>query len=500
MKTKLNLMAITGIFYLLLTQSALASFADVTNSTTYAEAINYVQQKGIVSGYPDGTYKPDQQINRAEFTKIIIGATLDYNPAVDSNPGIFSFSGLAFSDLSIGAWYIPYLKKAVVNKVISGYPDGTFRPANNIAFVEAAKIIVGGFNYSVQPDNSIWYKPYVDKMADLKATPSSVTRFDKQITRAEMAEMIYRIQNNITNLNSKSYQDLAGSNNSQTPKIIASGNAPKIGVCQIYPADNAWNRDVSADPVDPNSEKYIQSMNGSGHLHPDFGGNGKYGIPFNVVKSGQALVPINITDYPEESDAGPYPIPADAKVENGSDGHVLTLDQDNCVLYELYVAIKTATGWDAAQASKFDLKSNALRPDYWTSADAAGLPIMPGLAKYDEVEAGAVNHALRFTASKTQKGFIHPATHYASSSTDANLPPMGLRLRLKADFDTSKFTGESKVILEGLKKYGMILADNGSNWYITGAADPRWNDEDLNQMKTVPASAFEAVQSGVIIK
>ena len=500
---------LAGLMITQTTLTSLAAFSDVPGSGPYTDAINFAQEQGIVSGYPDSTFRAGNPVNRAEFTKIIIGAALHYNSAQDpSGYDIYARVGVPFSDVEAGQWYIPYLRKAVQNQVIGGYPDGTFQPAGNINFAEAAKIIVSAYKYPVTTDPTTWYKPYVEKLAELKAIPVSVTGFDYRINRGEMVEIIYRLQQNITSRDSKTYADLTGGSNGNpgstggttTPPATTNGNPPKIGSCQIYPADNAWNRDISKDPVDPNSGNYIASIGASGHLHADFGGNGQYGIPYNVVSAGQALVPINITDYPDESDPGPYPIPADAKVENGSDAHVITLDQTSCILYELYAATKTALGWDAAQASKFDLKSNALRPDGWTSADAAGLPILPGLARYDEVAGGAVTHALRFTVAKSQAAYIHPATHYASSSTDANLPPMGLRLRLKVDFDLSGFTGESLVILQGLKKYGMIVADNGSNWYITGAADTRWNDDDLNQLKTVPGSAFEVVQSGTLIK
>ena len=482
----------------LISQKALASFTDVGSGGPFSDAINYVQQNGIVSGYPDGSFKPSNPINRAEFTKIVIGAALDYSSSQDpSGFDIFALAGVPFSDVQAGEWYIPYLRKALQNNVISGYPDGTFKPAANINFAEAAKIIVGAYKHTVTADPVTWYRPYVEKLAELKAIPMSVTGFNHKITRGEMVEIIYRLQEGITTQESRTYADLEGAG-SVSP--INNPNPPQFGSCRIYPADNAWNRDISNDPVDSNSDNYIASIGLSGHLHPDFGGNGEYGIPYSIVSAGQPLVPINVTDYPEESDAGPYPIPSDAKIENGGDAHVITLDQSACMLYELYAASKTATGWDAAGAAKFDLTSNALRPEGWTSADAAGLPIFPGLIKYDEVAAGAITHAVRFTVSKSQKAYIHPATHYASSSTDPNLPPMGLRLRLKADYDISGFTGESKVILEGLKKFGMMVADNGSNWYLTGAADPRWNDDDLNQLKSVPGSAFEVVQSGELIK
>ena len=237
---------------------------------------------------------------------------------------------------------------------------------------------------------------------------------------------------------------------------------------------------------------------GNKNLHPDFGGGGAYGIPYITVPGTQPMVPVNFTDYGDESDPGPYPIPLDAPIEGGGDRHVLAIDRDRCKLYELFAATPRGTRWDAASGAVFDLRSNELRPEGWTSADAAGLPIFPGLVRYDEVARGRIDHALRFTVSQTQRGYIHPATHFASSSTDPNRPPMGLRFRLKAGFDTSPYTGQARVILEALKKYGMIVADNGSNWYITGAMDPRWNDIDLRQLKSVPGSAFEVVDTGPV--
>jgi hypothetical protein len=272
-----------------------------------------------------------------------------------------------------------------------------------------------------------------------------------------------------------------------------------LGTCRVFPADNPWNRDVSGLPVDPKSAAYLSGIAGLGgnqKLHADFGGGGAYGIPYITVPGTQAKVPVDFTDYGDESDPGPYPIPLAAPIEDGSDAHVLAVDRDHCKLYELFGARAGSGRWSAASGAVFDLTSNALRPDGWTSADAAGLPIFPGLVRYDEVASGHIDHALRFTVSRTQRAYLHPATHWASSSTDASLPPMGLRLRLKASFDVSSYTGEARVVLNALKRYGMIVADNGSNWYISGAVDTRWDDDDLNQLKTVPGSAFEVVDTG----
>lgn len=288
---------------------------------------------------------------------------------------------------------------------------------------------------------------------------------------------------------------------SPTPTQTA-GGAPMIGGCQVFPSNNAWNTDISQYPVHPNSANYIANIlagGGTGKVHPDFGSNPDYGIPYIVVPQSQAMVPVNFTDYGDESDPGPYPIPLNAPIEGGSDAHVLAVQQGACNLYELFAAAPGASMWNAASGAAWNLNSNALRPAGWTSADAAGLPVLAGLVRYDEVQAGAIRHALRFTVRYSQRGYILPATHFASTSTDPNRPPMGLRLRLKATYDISGFTGQSRVVLEALRRYGMIVADNGSNWYISGATDPRWDDEDLNQLKTVPGTAFEAVYTGDVV-
>jgi hypothetical protein len=288
-------------------------------------------------------------------------------------------------------------------------------------------------------------------------------------------------------------------------RTVHRANVPVLGGCQVFPSDNPWNTDISQAPVDPNSANYLAHMNaGSTNLHPDFGSNPKYGIPVTLAKPSTPLVPMDFVDYADQSDPGPYPFPKNAKIEGGKnahgDRHVLVVGEKTCDLFETYQSYYVGPGWQAANGAKFDLSSNKLRPECWTSADAAGLPITAPLIKYDEVAAGEIDHAMRFTVATTQAAYTHPATHYASSSHDANDPPMGLRVRLKASFDLSKFTGESLVILTALKKYGMLLADNGSDWYITGASDTRWNDDDLDQIKTVPASAFEVIQLGTIYK
>jgi len=276
------------------------------------------------------------------------------------------------------------------------------------------------------------------------------------------------------------------------------------GGCPVFPADNPINQEVASLPESPNSQAYIESIGLEAHLHPDFGNNPGYGIPFEVVGAGQPKVPVKFTAYRSESDPGPYPIPPDAAIEGGGkrgkgDKHVLVVQEGSCMLYELYKASRHGAGWKALSGAVFDLRSNALRPEGWTSADAAGLPIFPLLARYQDVSEGAIEHALRVTVPRTQRGYIHPATHFASSSTDPSLPPMGLRLRLKASYPLTGYSGQALVILQALKRYGLIVADNGSPWYITGAPSSGWDEASLNSLKQVPGSAFEAVETGPII-
>ncbi|HEV2974218.1 MAG TPA: hypothetical protein VGX69_04390 [Solirubrobacteraceae bacterium] len=280
------------------------------------------------------------------------------------------------------------------------------------------------------------------------------------------------------------------------------GAGPREYGCPIFPANNALNEEVANAPVDPRSAQYVASIGLTAHLHPDFGRDPAYGIPYTVVSRTQRKVPIDFTEYAEESEPGPYPVPPNAPVEGAGvegDRHVLVLQRGTCRLYELYAAQRSGAGWRASNGAVFNLRSNALRPEGWTSADAAGLPILPLLVRYPEVAGGAIDHALRVTVPRTQRGYILPATHFASSSADASLPPMGLRLRLKAAYSLAGFSGQALVIMRALKRYGVIVADNGSPWYITGAPSPSWDEASLEQLKRVPGSAFEAVRSGPIV-
>lgn len=279
---------------------------------------------------------------------------------------------------------------------------------------------------------------------------------------------------------------------------------PIGGDCSVFPADSPWNQDVSGLPVHPNSNAYIDSIGRDDQVHPDFGTEWEgapIGIPYVLVGDGEELVEVTYEAYGDESDPGPFPIPLDAPIEGGpdSDGdrHVIAIDTDACRLYELYHAFPEGDGWHANSGTSWDLTENEHHPEGCTSADAAGLPVFPGLVRYDEVvEAGAILHALRFTVSETQRAYVFPARHYASDSTDADLPPMGLRVRMKASYDCSEMSSEAQVVCAAMKRFGMILADNGSNWYVSGAPDSRWDDDALGDLKSVPGDAFEVVDTG----
>ena len=282
---------------------------------------------------------------------------------------------------------------------------------------------------------------------------------------------------------------------------------PKINACAVFPPNNVWNATVDQLPVDANSAQYVATIGATKPAHPDFGSGlydgGPIGIPFIAVPGTQPKVNVAF-DYDSESDHGGYPVPPNAPIEGGSsstgDRHVLVLDQDNCILYELYSAYPQSDGsWHAGSGAIFDLKSNALRPAGWTSADAAGLPIFPGLMRYDEVAAGEIRHAIRFTVPQTRNTYIWPARHEASSLTGMNYPPMGQRFRLKASFDITGFPAPVQVILRALKKYRMILADNGSSWYISGAPDDRWNNDTLHTLSQLHGSDFEAVDESSLM-
>ena len=289
---------------------------------------------------------------------------------------------------------------------------------------------------------------------------------------------------------------------------MSAGQGGSLNGFLPFPADNLWNKDISSAAVDPNSSAIINFIGGSARVHPDFGA-GQYqgstiGIPYTVVGAQQSFVDINFTAFGDESDPGPMPIPANAPIEGypnpgNGDRHVLVLDNNNCWLYELYnAATGTAGAWDAGSTAVWDLLSDEQRPWTWTSADAAGLPIFPGLARYDEVASGVIKHALRFTLQNSRAAFVPPASHWAATTSNALAAPMGMRMRLKASFDISAYSAANQVILKALQTYGMIMADNGSNMYISGAPDDRWDNNDLHNLGNLTASDFDVVAMGTI--
>jgi Prokaryotic membrane lipoprotein lipid attachment site len=277
----------------------------------------------------------------------------------------------------------------------------------------------------------------------------------------------------------------------------SSTSAPAPHKCAIFPADNVWHADVSTLPVNGKSSAWVATIGSATHAHPDFGAG--FGIPITAVPAGQATTKVRF-DYADESDKGGYPIPKNVKIEDGGDAHIILFDSTACKDFELYAAHRNGDGsWQAGSGAIYDLRSDALRKAGFTSADAAGLPILPGLVRYDEVAAGHVDHAIRFTVPRSRNAFIWPARHAASSSSDAALPPMGARFRLKSTVDTSRMSKPARVIAEAMKRYGLILADNGSSWFFSGADDSRWNNEALDDLKSLIGSDFEAVETSGLI-
>jgi len=277
----------------------------------------------------------------------------------------------------------------------------------------------------------------------------------------------------------------------------APASGPTIGGCPVFPPDNIWNARVDTLPVHPMSHAWIDSIGRNAGFHMDFGSGewdgGPIGIPYNLVAGSTVKKhPVDFY-YPDESDPGPYPIPDNPRQEYGSDGHILIVATDSCTLYEIYDASFRNGNWSGGSGAIWDLKSNALRPADWTSADAAGLPILPGLVRYDEIASGEIKHALRFTARATA-GYVWPARHLTSPAQNG-IPPMGARFRLKSDYDISAFPKELQIILQAMKTYGIILADNGSNWYVSGMPDDRWNNDMLHQLDVLTGNDFEAVDA-----
>jgi hypothetical protein len=339
----------------------------------------------------------------------------------------------------------------------------------------------------------------------LTTTFVSSTQLTATGNAASAGSFSITVENPNPGASSSSAQNLQVNGSTQTSSCsqMSAGQGASLNGFLAFPSDNLWNRNISAAPVDQNSANYINYIGSTVGLHPDFGSgqyDGSYiGIPYTVVNSSQQLVPVTYTSYGSESDPGPMPIPLTAPIEGypnpgSGDRHVLVLDAANCFLYELYSAYPQSSSWNAGSGAVWDLLADEQRPYTWTSADAAGLPIFPGLVRYDEVAAGAIHHALRFTLQNSSARFVPPASHWASTTSNANALPMGARLRLKASVDLSSFSASNQVILNAMKTYGILLADNGSSMYISGAPDSRWNNDDLHNLNQITAADFEVIE------
>jgi len=448
------------------------------NGNPHEPDIEALYAAGITTGCAATLFCPSQTVSRGQMALFLARALLLPEAPTDR-----------FVD-DAGSPYEDAINRLAASAITRGCSADAFCPNASITREQMAAFLVRGYDYPSggnDPFIDDEGSPFESEINALVAAGITmgcdVDRFcpSSPVLREQMASFLTRAEG-------------------LTPIPV-----PPAAGCAILPANNIWNTRVDQLPVDPRSVAYVASIGNVATLHPDFGAgvwppgsDSPIGIPFVAIGADQPLVPISYTAYGDESDPGPFPIPLDAPVEGGPSGdgdrHVIVLDDSSCRLYELFSAFPQPDGsWEADSGAAYDLDSNQLRPAGWTSADAAGLPIFPGLVRYDEVEAGFVGHAIRFTAPATQRAYVWPARHFASSNTSPDLPPMGQRFRLKASFDITGFSPSIQVVLTALKHYGLILADNGSAWYLSGAPDERWDNDVLRELKTIPGSAFEAV-------
>lgn len=499
------------------------NYTDVCPGDWYYQYVTDLTTLGAISGYSDGTFRPNYEISRGQAMKVVVQA-LGLGGSTPAQP--------TFADVPANQTFYRWIEVGVANGVINGYACGGvgepcnggnqpyFRPQANVSRGQLAKIVVlakgwatlmpASASFVDVPVGSTFFG-YVERAAANGVTggyacggagepcPGSYFRPSGTSTRTQVAKMVSL---------SRTWPLTPTPLPATATTTPSPTQAPGAGGCPALPANNIWNKNISSLPVNALSSQYITSIGLSSHVHADFGAGlwdgGPIGIPYALVPGSQPFVPVNWTEYGNESDPGPYPVPTNAPIEGGpqstGDRHVLVVDGGNCTLYELFNASPNRDGsWNAGSGAVYDLNSNALRPNGWTSADAAGLPVYPGLVRYDEVASGVIAHAIRFTAAQTQKLHIWPARHDAGSSTDPSLPPMGLRVRLKAGFDTGGYPQQVRVILQAMKDYGLILADNGSSWYIGGAPDPRWDNTMLHSMDNITGADFEAVDESSLM-
>jgi hypothetical protein len=377
-------------------------------------------------------------------------------------------------------------------------------PTPVLTGISPASTNLGSFTLTVTGSDFVAGAQVLFGTTALSTTFVSATKLTATGNATSAGTFSVTVQNPDPGSSSSSAQNFTVNGSQQTSNCsqMSVGQGASLNGFLPFPTDNLWNKDISGASIDSNSANYINYIGSSIGLHPDFG-SGEYagsymGIPYTVVDSSQSLIPINYTAYGSESDPGPMPISLSAPIEGypnpgTGDRHVLVLDNSNCFLYELYSSYPQSSSWNAGSGAVWDLLADEQRPYTWTSADAAGLPIFPGLVRYDEAAAGAINHAIRFTLQNSSAGFTPPASHWASTTSNANALPMGARLRLKASFDVSSFSATNQVILNAMKKHGLIMADNGSSMYISGAPDNRWDNNDLHNLGQVTASDFDVI-------
>ena len=442
--------------------AAVPSFTDTAGSPFEAD-IEWLRQAEITNGCGGGRFCPNDAVTRDQMASFLVRAfelpasgTNAFTDDDDS-PHEADIDSLAASGIAVGCAANRFCPRAVVTR------------AQMASFLARALGLPAATRDYFADDDQSPHQTDINRLAESGITKGCVPGsfcHAAGITRGQMAAFLHRA-------------------------LVRSG---PLEACQLLPATNVWNRRIDAFPVASGSASLISTIGVAEDLHPDFGEFLGYGIPYNVVGSSTPRTSVSF-DYADESDAGPYPIPPSPRIEGGSDRHILMWDIDACRLYELFAAEHTSAGWHAGSGAIWDLRANALRPDGWTSADAAGLPILPGLVRYEEVVAGAIEHAIRFTAPVTRSAHVYPARHHAGAGSSASLPPMGMRVRLKADFDMSGFSPRMQVIMVAMQRYGMILADNGSPWFFSGVSDIRWDDDELNELKSLRGSDFEVVDT-----
>jgi S-layer homology domain len=444
-------------------------FTDVTGHPFQAD-IEWLWQSGITGGCTPTRFCPDAVVTREQMASFLVrarslpAATRDYY--VDDEASVHEAD----------------INRLAASGITGGCAPGRYCPRNSVTREQMASFLVRAFGPAPTGTDYFWddetspHEADINRLAGAGVTGGCAAgRYCPRgtVTRGQMAAFLRR--------------------------AIQGGIAPPPPAgCSLFPSTNVWNKRIDHLPLRGDSSTLIATIGAGAPLHPDFGETLAYGIPYNIVGSGTPRSTVSF-DYADESDPGPYPIPANPKIEGGSDRHLLMWDTSACYLYELFAAQRTGSGWHAGSGAIWNLRSNALRPDGWTSADAAGLPILPGLVRYEEVAAGAILHAIRFTAPHTRSAHIYPARHDAGEGSSPSLPPMGLRVRLKSSFDISGFSPQARVILTAMKRYGMILADNGSPWFFTGTSDLRWDDEQLNELKSLQGSDFEVVDTSGLV-